>query len=68
MIYSFFFMDSIPNYRLDVLQMDAYEKGAFYFKVKKIEPQKRDELTCLFKFYFMNPRKMVHKPLKISYI
>jgi hypothetical protein len=68
LIYSFFFMEVIPAYRLDVLRMDANERGAFYFKLKKKEPQKRDELSCMFKFYFMEPRKLVQKPLKISYI
>ena len=67
-IHSFFFMEVYPAYRLDILQMEANERGAFYFKIKKKEPQKRDELSCMFKFYVMNPRKMVQKPIRISYI
>jgi hypothetical protein len=48
--------------------MDANEQAAFHFKIKKLEPQKRDELSCAFNFYFMNPHKRVRKTLSISYI
>jgi len=62
LIYSYFFLRRSPAYRLDD------EKAHFHFKINKHEPQKRDELSCLFKFYFMQPHKLVYRWLKISYI
>ena len=67
-VFTFFFMERNPAYRLDILQMDANEKASFHFKIMKAQPQKRDDLSCLIKFYFMKPRKIVYKWLKISYI
>jgi hypothetical protein len=68
LIYTFFLMERIPAYGLDIEEMDANEEAEFHFKIKKLEPQKRDDMDCLFKFYFMKPHKMVQKYLNISYI
>ena len=67
-IYTYFYYTSIPTYRLDMSELDANSRTEFHFKVEKLEPSKRDDLSCLVKFYFTEPRKVVHKLLKISYI
>jgi hypothetical protein len=68
LIYSFFFLNAAPAYRLDIESLGEGSQAAFHFKVKKKDPQSRDDLECLFKFYFMKPRKVVHKVLELSYI
>lgn len=68
LIYSNFFLERDPAYGMDIEELDEGERAQFHINIDKKEPQKRDELRCLFKFYFMEPRKMVHKVLKIDFI
>lgn len=68
LIYSNFFLKRDPAYGVDIEELDANEEAQFQFSIDKKEPQKRDDLDCLFKFYFMEPRKLVYKVLRISFI
>jgi len=68
LIYSNFFLKRSPAYRLVIEKLNDTEKAQFEFTINKKEPQKRDELSCMFNFYFTTPLKMVQRPLKISYI
>ena len=68
LVYSYFFFNRSRAYDLSIESLDPLEKAQFHFKMNKKEPQKRDDLSCLFSFYFMQPRKIVQKWLKISFI
>ncbi|UCD03085.1 MAG: hypothetical protein JSV63_00405 [Candidatus Aenigmatarchaeota archaeon] len=68
LIYSNFFTKKTATFSRDIDILGGKEKAAYHFRITKKSPQKRDDLTCLTKFYFMEPRKIVHKWLEISYI
>lgn len=67
-IYSYFLVEEKPHYRLDVDLLDYNQLANFRVKLQKKEPQKRDDIICLFNFYFTEPRKMVEKWLEVSFI
>jgi len=67
-IYSNFFVAKLAAYDVDIDKLDAGKEAQYLFRIEKKDVQKRDELSCLFKFYFMQPHKLVYKWLKISYI
>lgn len=67
-IKTYFHMSGTPAYRLTITNLDDGYATKFYFRIKKKDAQKRDDLSCIFKFYFMQPKKIVHKTLRISYI
>lgn len=68
LIYTNFFRSSTSTYGRDIEELEGGERASFHFSIQKKDPQKRDELSCLVKFYFMEPRKSVYKWLYISYI
>ena len=68
LVYTNFYLDDSGVFARNIDSLTGGEKVSFHFSIKKNEPQLRDELTCLVKFYFMQPTKMVYKWLKISYI
>jgi hypothetical protein len=67
-IYTNFFRNSNAGYSRDIEELYALEDASFNFDIQKKNPQLRDELSCLVKFYFMQPRKIVDRWLYISYI
>ncbi len=68
LVYTNFFLHRSPTYSRDIDELEGNEDASFHFSIKKKFPQKRDELTCLVKLYFMSPRKIIHRWLEISYI
>ncbi len=67
-IYTNFFIPSTSTYSRDIKTLEGDQKASFHFSVKKKVPQERDDLKCLVKFYFVEPRKIVYEWLSISYI
>ncbi len=68
LIYTNFKIKKTAAYVRDVEQLRVGETVFFNFRIEKKVPQKRDELDCLIKLYFISPQKVVYKPLHIAYI
>ncbi|MFH0956726.1 MAG: hypothetical protein V1813_02595 [Candidatus Aenigmatarchaeota archaeon] len=68
LIYTNFFREKTATYGRELEELEGGEGASFHFSIQKKDPQLRDELSCLVKFYFMQPRKIVEKWLYISYI
>jgi hypothetical protein len=67
-IFTNFFRAKTATYGREIDELEGSEEASFHFNIQKKNPQLRDELSCLVKFYFMQPRKIVNKWLYISYI
>ncbi len=68
LIYTNFYEKKTGVFGRDISALAYDEMASFHFNIEKKNPQQRDDLTCLFKFYFSEPQKIVHKWLEISYI
>jgi hypothetical protein len=68
LIYTNFKVKGTGEYVRDVEEILVGDTVFFNFRIEKKNPQKRDELECLIKLYFINPQRVIHKPLYISYI
>jgi len=68
LIYTNFRIKNTGEYTRDVEELDIGETAYFNFRIEKIDPQKRDDLTCIVKLYFLSPQKVIHKWLDIAYI
>ena len=68
LIFSNFFTMKSPTYSVDIRRLNVSESAKFHISISKKEPQKRDELSCLVKLYFMSPHKLIDRWLKISFI
>jgi hypothetical protein len=68
LIYTNFYRAKTGTFSRDIEELEGGEKASFHFSIQKKDPSKRDDLSCLVKFYFMEPRKALDKWLYISYI
>ena len=68
LMYTNFFRAKTATYGREIEELEGEEEASFHFSIQKKNPQLRDELSCLVKFYFMQPRKIIEKWLYVSYI
>ncbi len=67
-VYTNFFNKQEAGFERDIEELNQNGVAYFNFKIEKINPLKRDDLTCLVKLYFIEPKKILYKWLEISYI